>query len=76
MGLGIEHRRVTVAVGERLGDGTLGQASHLVEHLAGRIGVQVGVVAGPEGLVQPEDVEQVKDLVTDIALVVAHFSSL
>ncbi len=76
VGLGVEHRGIAVTVGERLGDGAFSQPGDLREHLTGRILVEVRERTGAEHLVDPEDVEQVKDLVTDIALVVAHFSSL
>ena len=41
----------------------------------GGVGVEVGVLALAEGLVEAEDLEQVEFLVTDVALVVAHVSS-
>ena len=73
--LRVEDRRVAVAVGERLGDRALGQPGDLAQHLAGGVGVQVGVRALAERLVDAEHLEQVEYLVTDVALVVAHVSS-
>ena len=75
--LGIEDRRVAVAVGERIGDRALGQPGDLGEHLAGGVGVEIAVRALAECLVDAEHLEQVEHLVTDVALVVAHdFSSM
>ena len=45
VGLGVEHRRVAVAVDERLGDRPFGQPAHLRQHFAGRVDVQVAVLA-------------------------------
>ena len=75
MRLGVEHRGIAVRVGERLGDRPLGQPGDLAQHLAGRVGVEIGVLALAESLVEPEDLEQVEFLVTYVALVVAHCSS-
>ena len=74
--LGVEHWRVAIAVGEGLRDRPLAQSRHLTEHL-GR-GVDVEVAVGPlaEGLIQAENLEQVEHLVANIALGVAHYSSL
>ena len=55
--------------------GALGQPGHLAKHLAGGVDVQIGVVALAERLVDAEYLEQVEDLVTDVALIVAHDSS-
>src|SRR6202011_3605900 len=75
VGLGVENRGVAVAFGERLRDRALGQPSHLAQHFLGGVDVQVGVLALAKCLVNAKDLEQVKYLVTDIALVVAHVSS-
>ena len=73
MCLGVEHRGIAVRVDERLGDWTFSQSAHFHEHFAGRVGIQVGVVAFAECFVDAEDLEQVEYLVADIALVVAHW---
>ena len=70
--LGVEHRRIAVAVGERIGDRALGQPADLAEHLARGVDVEVGELAFAERLVDAEHLEQVEFLVTDVALVVAH----
>ena len=75
MRLGVEDRRIAVALGERLGHRPLGQFGHLGQHLDGGVGVQIGVLALTQRLVDSENLEQVEHLVTDIALVVAHDSS-
>ena len=73
VGLGIEHRRVAVAVAERLGDGALRQAGHLAGAFRGpRVDVQVGELALAERLVDAQYLEQVEFLVTHVGLVVAH----
>jgi hypothetical protein len=72
VGLGVEDRGIAVGIGERLGDGPLGQAAHLGEHLPGGVGIEVAVRALAERLVHSEDLEEVEYLVTDVALVVAH----
>ena len=72
MGVGIEDRWVAVGLGERVGDGTLGDPDDLREHLADGVGVEIGVRALAENPVDAEDLEQVEHLVTDIALVMAH----
>ena len=70
--LGVEDRRVAVAVGERIGDRALGQPGDLGEHLAGGVAVEVAVGPLAEHLVHAEHLEEVEHLVTDVALVVAH----
>lgn len=77
---------VTVSVGwktggcghldERVGQRTLGEAGHLAEHLLGGVHIQIDELLLTQGFVDAEDFEQVEDLVADIALVVAHYSSL
>ena len=75
VGLGVEHRGVAVGVSERFCDRTLGQPDHLAQHFGSGVDVQVGVCALTEHLVDAEHLEQVKYLVTDVILVVAHVSS-
>ena len=75
MRLGIEGRGVAVAVGERLGNRSLGESGDLAEHLLGGVDVEIGVLTLTECLVEAEHLEQVEHLVTNIALVVAHVSS-
>ena len=59
---------------ERVSQRTFGQAGHLAEHLLGGVDIQIGELL-TQGLVDAENFEQVEDLVADIALVVAHYSS-
>jgi hypothetical protein len=73
--LGIERRGIAVAIDERLCDGAVGQPGHLAQHLGGGLDIQVGVLALAKCLLNAEDLEQVEYLVTDVALIVAHFSS-
>ena len=73
MCLRVEHRGIAVRVDERLGDWTFGQPAHFHQHLAGGVGVQVGVFAFAECFVNAVDLKQVEYLVADIALVVAHW---
>ena len=75
VGVGVEHRRVAVTFGERIRHRALGQFGHLAQHLDDGVGVQIGVLALTQRLVDSENLEQVEYLVTDIALVVAHDSS-
>lgn len=70
-----EHRRVAVALDERRGERAFGKPGHLAEHLLGGVPVEVDERAGTQCLVDAEHLEQVEDLVTDIALIVAHGSS-
>src|SRR6185295_14898435 len=73
--VGVEHRWVAIRVGERFRDRALGQPGDLAEHLGGGVGIEVGVCALTEHLVQAVHLEQVEYLVTNVALVVAHVSS-
>ena len=63
---GVENWRVAVAVGKRIGDRALGQPGHLGEHFARGVGIEVGVLAFAERLVDAEHLEQVEFLVTDV----------
>ena len=74
--LGVEYRRIAIAEGEGLRDRPLAQSRQLTEHLGRGVDVEVAVRSLAEGLVQAEYLEQVENLVANIALVVAHYSSL
>ena len=67
---------MAVGVGEGLRHRTLRQATHLVQHLAGEIAVQVGEVTVGQGLFQAEHLEEVELQIAEIALVVAHVGAL
>ena len=41
----------------------------------GGVDIEIGELSPTQGLVDAENLEQVEDLITDIALVVAHYSS-
>jgi hypothetical protein len=71
--LGVEYGGIAVTLDERFGDRTFGQPAHLRQHFAGRVGVQVGVVAFTECFVDSQHLEQVEYLIADVALVVAHW---
>ena len=76
VGVGVEDRRVAVALDERLRQRTLGEAGHLVEHLAAGVGIEIAEITRLERLVHAEHLEQVENLIANVALVVAHDSSL
>jgi hypothetical protein len=71
-GLGVEHGRVLVRVGEGLGQVLAGQPVHLAQDRLRRLGVDVGEGSLAEDLVALEHLEEVELDVADIALVVAH----
>ena len=72
MGLGVEHRRVAVGIGERFGDGTFGQGADLAQHVDGGLFVEVAEIAFFEDLLQVEEFEEVELEITQVALVVTH----
>ena len=54
MCLGVEHGGIAVALDEPVCDGAFGQSAHFGEHLAGRVGIQVGIVAFAECFVDAQ----------------------
>ena len=71
----VEHRRVTVAVGERLGGRPERELVDLGEHVPRRFLVDLGERPGAEDFLAPEQFEEVELDVPEIALVVAHVRS-
>ncbi len=72
MRVGVERRRMPVAVGERLGHLALGQPRGLGKHLPHRFAVQVAERFVGQHLLQAQRLEQVEFQVAHVALVVAH----
>ena len=72
VGLGVEDRRVAVAVLERRGEVLAGEPVDLGQDLAGGLAVDLGERAGAEDLVAAEHLEEVELDVAEVALVVAH----
>ena len=61
-----------IGLGERIGDGPLGQSGRLGEDLADRVGVRIAVLGAVEHLLQLEQLEEVELEVPDVALVMPH----
>ena len=72
VGLGVEDRRVAVAVDVRRGEVVARQAADLGEDLAGGVAVDLGEGTLAEDLVPAEHLEEVELDVAQVALVVAH----
>ncbi|COW99316.1 Uncharacterised protein [Mycobacterium tuberculosis] len=75
MGFRVENGRVAVPFDERLGHRPLGQPADLGQHVAGGVDVDVAEFAMAQSFVDAQHFEQVKNLVTDVAPVVAHCRS-
>ena len=74
--VGVEDRRVAVAVLVRRGEVLAGEPVDLGEDRAGGLAVDLGERAAAEDLVPAEHLEEVELDVAEVALVVAHCSHL
>ncbi len=69
---GVEHRRVAVSFGERVGDRAGGQLGHLVQDPPGGLLIQFGVGLGAQQILPTQHLEQVEFNVPEVAFVVTH----
>lgn len=72
MGLRVEDRRVTVGVGEGLGERSLCESCDLGQHAADGVGIEIAPSAFAQWLFQSEYLEEVELEVPNVALVMAH----
>ncbi len=72
MGVGVEGRRVSVALGEGIRQHRFGLPRRLGEQLAYRFAVQLAELPGGQDLLQVEYLEEVEFKITHVALVVTH----
>ena len=68
----VEHRRVAVSFGKRLGDRAGGQLGHLVQDPPGGRLIQFGVGLGAQQILPPQHLKQVEFDIPQVALVVTH----
>ena len=76
VGVGVEDRRVAVAVDEGLGERALGQLGDLGDHAARGLDVEIVERRLLEDLVGAEDLEEVELDIAHVALEVAHRRAL